>query len=77
MDPSFLGSNDKSEPATELLRAAINLGHALGAQVVVEGVDTHEHLVATALDADLIQGYFIARPMPLAELLVWLEINEK
>jgi two-component system CheB/CheR fusion protein len=78
LDPCFLVSNDESEPATELLRAAINLGHALGAQVVVEGVETHEHLVmATALGADLVQGYFIARPMPLAELLVWLEVNEK
>jgi EAL domain-containing protein (putative c-di-GMP-specific phosphodiesterase class I) len=33
--------------------------------------------MATALGADLVQGYFIARPMPLAELLVWLEVNEK
>ena len=56
-----------------IVRAVLSLARALGCRVVAEGVET-----APALDlleswgCDAAQGYFICRPVPLPELLIWL-----
>jgi EAL domain-containing protein (putative c-di-GMP-specific phosphodiesterase class I) len=49
---------------TELMSAMIDLGRAVGARVVAEGIETQDQLdVLTSLDCDLGQGFFLARPM--------------
>lgn len=46
-----------------LLKAITDAAHDLGIQVVAEGVETEEDLkFCIAIDADLVQGYFLARP---------------
>jgi two-component system CheB/CheR fusion protein len=69
IDRSLLVSASDDARSRAILSAAVGLGHALEARVVVEGVETQDQrdLVA-ALGADLGQGYFFARPMPLADL---------
>ncbi|MCB2031581.1 MAG: EAL domain-containing protein, partial [Rhodoferax sp.] len=56
-----------------ITQAIIGLGHALGMQVVAEGV---EHEAEAALlrqsGCDALQGYLFARPMPAHELQTWL-----
>jgi PAS domain S-box-containing protein/diguanylate cyclase (GGDEF)-like protein len=53
-----------------IVRAAVELGHALGLRVVVEGVEDEATLAAlTGLGADLAQGYLVGRPMPVDALL--------
>jgi len=48
------------------------MAHRLGLRVVAEGVETAEQLTLLAQQGcDVAQGYHIARPMPLAELLSW------
>ncbi|GMA75169.1 hypothetical protein GCM10025880_15860 [Methylorubrum aminovorans] len=48
------------------MRAITHLGHNLGLQVTVEGVETQEQLaVLRELGCDQMQGYLFARPMPM------------
>ncbi len=55
-----------------LVRMIMELAHQLGLNTVSEGVETIEQLKALqALGADHIQGFFIARPMPLQGLQSW------
>jgi diguanylate cyclase len=60
-----------------LVRAAITLAHSLKLQAVAEGVENGgAYELLHAMGCDLVQGYFIARPMPLAELMVFLARRE-
>jgi predicted signal transduction protein with EAL and GGDEF domain len=53
----------------ELVRATIELGHALGLDVVAEGVEDDDALnLLRELGCDIAQGYGIRRPVPAAEL---------
>jgi diguanylate cyclase (GGDEF)-like protein len=52
------------------------LGHALGKSVIVEGVEDDALLEAVViLQADAVQGYRIAEPMPADELTGWIARN--
>ena len=43
-------------------------------KVTAEGVETPTALaLLTSMGCDLIQGYFISRPMPLNELLIFMD----
>ncbi len=54
---------------SELVRATIELGHALGLRVVAEGVENDAVLtLLRELGCDLAQGYGIGRPAPASEL---------
>lgn len=56
-----------------VMQALVDMGHALGLQVVAEGVE--DEATAGALRAagyDELQGYHFAHPMPAGELLAWL-----
>lgn len=56
----------------QLLAGTIRLGKALDMRVICEGVETERQLeFLTIHGADAAQGYLIARPMPLADLLSW------
>ncbi len=53
--------------------ALVRMTQALGLQVVVEGLETPALVeVAAVLGADAGQGYALAKPMPPAEVLLWL-----
>ena len=60
------GATDRK---SELVRAMIELGHALGLRVVAEGVeDVFALELLRSLGCDLVQGYAVGRPVPAAEL---------
>lgn len=57
--------------ALDLVRATIDLGHALGLRIVAEGIEDSATLeLLTELGCDLGQGNFISRPMPAERLTV-------
>ena len=73
LDRSFLNVDPESADALALIQSAVQMAHAIGAQVVAEGIE-HEwqYERARELGVEMVQGYRIARPMPIAELTSWL-----
>ncbi|TPG10779.1 EAL domain-containing protein [Rhodanobacter glycinis] len=64
---------DDPLPTLRFIRQLIRLGHDLGLEVVVEGLETLGSVeAALILGADLGQGYVLARPMPGDALAGWL-----
>ena len=56
---------------SELVRATIELGHALGLRIVAEGVEDAATLeLLDELGCDIAQGYGIGRPVPATELVL-------
>lgn len=59
-----------------ILKSTIDLAHGLGMTVVAEGVeDDAVRQVLATLGCDLIQGYLIARPLPLEDLKLRLQLS--
>lgn len=57
-----------------LVRSTIELAHDLGLKVVAEGVEDLACLqFLKRLGCDMIQGYFVSRPIPLSELLAFMK----
>lgn len=73
IDRSFITDVIERHDDAVITRAVINLAHNLGIEVVAEGVETAEQLrFLKNHRCDLIQGYFISRPIPAAELEIAL-----
>ena len=71
LDRCFItGLSDPSmQRERELVRATIELGHAMGLRVVAEGIEDSSTLdLLFEMGCDLAQGYFISRPKPPDEL---------
>jgi EAL domain-containing protein (putative c-di-GMP-specific phosphodiesterase class I) len=73
VDRSFVSQMNTSADDTMLVQSAIDLGHNLGMSVVAEGVEDHQTLLALKdLGADVIQGYYLGRPMDETLLQQWV-----
>jgi EAL domain-containing protein (putative c-di-GMP-specific phosphodiesterase class I) len=71
LDRAFIAGlrGGERELDVRLVRATIDLGHALGLRVVTEGIEDAATLqLLTELGCDLGQGYYIGRPAPAAEM---------
>ena len=74
IDRSFVTGMTTSRSDAVLVKSAIDLGHNLGLSVVAEGVEDADTLAALrTCGADLVQGYYVARPMPEPLLVEWIE----
>jgi diguanylate cyclase (GGDEF)-like protein/PAS domain S-box-containing protein len=78
LDKSFVVELETRQQNRVIVESTVQMAHALGLQVVAEGVETRE--VKDYLEAvgyDLGQGYWFARPMPADECCNWvLKFNE-
>ena len=72
IDQSFIRPLKASDDF--LVRQILGTAHGLGLDVCAEGIETPEaYALLRALGCDEGQGYYIARPMPAADLTHWLE----
>ncbi len=73
IDKSFMRGISSNESGRAIVRATIDLAHALDFKVVAEGVEDPETLsILRDLGCDQAQGYHVARPLALADALRWL-----
>jgi diguanylate cyclase (GGDEF)-like protein len=73
VDRSFVSGIGVDPDACAVLASLVDLSHALGLEVLVEGMETTAQLDQVAsTGCDLAQGFAIARPMPAAEVGPWL-----
>ena len=73
IDRQFITALDSSRGNEAIVRAILEMAHALDLEVVAEGVEDEATL--TALDAmgcDVAQGFYLCRPVPADELTGWL-----
>ena len=74
IDRAFIRDLDGAGATDQIVRATVQMGHALGLKVVAEGVEDEAGAAAvTALGCDLIQGYLITAALPIAEFEAWLQ----
>ena len=73
IDSSFVAGADDAE-GRELLSAVIAFCKSMRMQCIAEGVEdaTQLHFLQS-IDCDFYQGYLLARPMPIDELVAWVE----
>jgi diguanylate cyclase (GGDEF)-like protein len=72
VDRSFTAELGRSKEGTVFFQAIVSMAHALGMEVVAEGVENEEQLaILRTLGCNEVQGYLVARPMP-AEAMVSL-----
>jgi EAL domain-containing protein (putative c-di-GMP-specific phosphodiesterase class I) len=77
IDRSFVAELTTRAESAAIVSAVIALGNSLGVSVTAEGVETHDQLVLLrAAGCIEVQGYFLARPMPLTQVLERLSVRE-
>lgn len=77
IDKSFITALSVGKRDALLVKSTIDLAHGLGMQVVAEGVETGESLaVLTGMGCDIAQGYLISRPVPLEDLMAYLDAED-
>jgi EAL domain-containing protein (putative c-di-GMP-specific phosphodiesterase class I) len=77
VDKSFVGEMESREENRKLVHAMIHLAHNLQLHVVAEGVETPEQLqLLRGYGCDQVQGYLISRPLPLPELVAYLQAGQ-
>ena len=69
VDRMFVHELEEDNGGRAIVSAVISLAHALGLEVVAEGVETEQQLeLLRELDCDYAQGFLFSRPVPAAEL---------
>lgn len=72
IDQSFVRDMLKEKGAHAIVQGIIALAHAFDRAIVAEGVEQEEQLqMLQQMGCRVVQGNFIARPMPAGELLAW------
>ncbi len=76
IDRSFVQGMRHDTGTAEVTQAIVQLGHALGMQVVAEGVETPlEEAMLQRQGCDEMQGYLYSRPLPPREMAQWLRLR--
>lgn len=76
IDKSFIINMKKSDKNLIIVNSTIKMGQALGISVVAEGVEnekTRERLIE--MECEKIQGFAIAKPMPIDDLVNWIQTS--
>ena len=72
IDRTFVSKLADSETTARVVQAVVALGKAMNLEVVAEGVETdQQYAIVRRLGCDLVQGFFIAKPMPADHFMTW------
>ena len=72
IDQAFVAQLSDSDVSSRVIEAIVALGKAMQLEVVAEGVETEQqYAIVRRLGCDLVQGFFVARPMPADQLAAW------
>ncbi len=68
IDRSLIINIVKNEEDQRIVKAMIELGHTLGMEIVVEGIENKKmYEMILSMDCDYIQGYYFSKPIPVFE----------
>lgn len=77
IDKSFVMNMASDKKDESIVKAAVDLAHNLDLKIVAEGVEDEKTLdMLSEMGCDYAQGYYLAKPMPSEELLVWMKDSE-
>ena len=73
IDRSFVTRVDEDREQQKVVSAILSMAERLGMETLAEGVETPgEHAMLAQLGCGHVQGFCIARPMPVEETLDWI-----
>ena len=73
VDRSFVRHLPADKESAAIIRAIVTLAATLGMSTTIEGVETAEQFnIVVAEKCDLVQGYYISRPLPAGDFRVFL-----
>jgi EAL domain-containing protein (putative c-di-GMP-specific phosphodiesterase class I) len=76
IDQSFVRDMVVDSEDAAIVRSTISLAHELGLKVIAEGVeDKATWDLLAGQNCDLIQGYYLSRPLPVARATAWLRAD--
>lgn len=74
IDRSFIMKVDEDPEQQRMVSAILTMSEQLGLETLGEGVETvGEHAMLAQLGCHHIQGYGLARPMPVSDTLEWMQ----
>jgi EAL domain-containing protein (putative c-di-GMP-specific phosphodiesterase class I) len=77
IDRTFIAKLADSDSNSRVVQAIIALGKAMELDIVAEGVETdQQYALVRKLGCDLVQGFFIAKPMPADQFRRWCDGHE-
>lgn len=78
IDQSFIRELNNNKEDLAIVTATIQMASGLGLSTIAEGVETEaQYNLLRQLSCDQIQGYFIAKPMPPADLLNFIQSHQQ
>ena len=77
IDRSFINSISRVDTTRTIIKSVVTLGRSLGMSIVAEGIETpYEAAMMTRFGCTELQGFYFARPLPVEELMNFLETYE-
>ena len=77
IDRSFINSISRVDTTRTIIKSVVTLGRSLGMTIVAEGIETpYEAAMMTRFGCTELQGFYFARPLPVEELMNFLETYE-
>jgi PAS domain S-box-containing protein len=76
VDQSFVASAAKNPASQIILQSSLEMARRLNLRTVAEGVENEADLhLIREMGCDVVQGFLVAKPMPLREFVEWLEMH--
>ena len=73
IDRSFIAEVSSNNDDSAITEAITSMAHSLNLKVIAEGVENGEQLrFLERRNCDEVQGYYLARPMPVHDLMAYL-----